>query len=169
PVAGACVTATGPSGSVVRRSGADGRYVLPGLPAGQYTQRIIDCAGLARPGTSAQLALWPGLPTKVKLGSGQVRTLPAAMLRSAGTAAASLQRPDAAPGLASTGGISGQVTGKGHPLQGVCVAADRPGGGSSSRSAKTSRTGRYRITGLQPGRYNVRFGQALCRKGHRRA
>jgi hypothetical protein len=31
PVAGACVTATGPSGTVLARSRANGRYILPGL------------------------------------------------------------------------------------------------------------------------------------------
>jgi hypothetical protein len=166
PVAGACVTATGPSGSLVRRSGSDGRYMLAGLPVGQYTLRVSDCAGPARTeGSPAKLALWPGLPTKVMLGSGQVRTLPAVMLRPAGAAAASLQRQAAAPGRATTGGISGRVTGKGNSLQGVCVVADRVGGGFG-RSAETSSTGRYRITGLQPGRYNVQFGEAFCGKGN---
>ena len=61
-----------------------------------------------------------------------------------------------AAGSASTGGISGLVTGGGHPLRGICALAYRVGGGSG-RSAETSPAGRYRITGLLPGRYQVQF------------
>src|SRR5712692_5194190 len=156
-VAGACVTATGPTGSTTARSRADGRYVLAGLTAGQYALRISNCGSAAgASGSEATTALWPGLPARVALGSGQVKSLPAVTLLPAGGLAAVVRSASPSASRAGTGGISGRVTGNGKPLQGICVAAWRAGGGSG-RGAATSRTGRYRITGIQPGRYQVQF------------
>jgi carboxypeptidase family protein len=56
--------------------------------------------------------------------------------------------------------IAGRVTdAAGKPLTGVCAAASPVGSGSEYESpfSFTGRTGRYRITGLQPGRYQVQF------------
>src|SRR5262249_5955690 len=72
PLRGACITATGPSRTVVARSRTDGRYILAGLSPGQYTLRASDCAASGSPTATS----WPGLPARVRLGSAQVRTMP---------------------------------------------------------------------------------------------
>jgi hypothetical protein len=165
PVAGACVTATGPSGSTITRSRADGRYMMAGLPPGEYALRVSQCASSsAGAGFMPSTALWRGLPARVTLRAGQVRTLPPVTLWTAG-AAAGAQRSAAAPARAGTGTISGRVTGKGHPLQGVCVEAF-PVHGGNVPGAQTSTTGKYRITKVPPGRYNVQFAAAFCGKGN---
>jgi protocatechuate 3,4-dioxygenase beta subunit len=66
-----------------------------------------------------------------------------------------LARPATTVPDASKGSISGRVTGDGHPVRGICVVAYGPG--SNLSFVKTSRTGRYRLPGLRPGRYYVAF------------
>jgi Carboxypeptidase regulatory-like domain len=153
PLAGACITATGPLGTIVARSRTDGRYVLAGLSPGQYSLRASDCATTGAPTATT----WPGLPARVTVGSAQVRTLPPVSVL---PASAGMIQAGSAGNQAGTGSISGRVTGGGHPLQGICAEADRVGGGSG-RGAVTSKTGKYRITGLQPGRYQVQFTTAF--------
>ncbi|HEX6930702.1 MAG TPA: carboxypeptidase-like regulatory domain-containing protein [Streptosporangiaceae bacterium] len=154
PVSGACVTATGPSGSVIARSRANGRYLLPGLRSGQYVVHITGCANSR--GAIPRTYLWPRLPASVSLGTGQVKVLPAVTAITAGSGAFGAIRSGPPAREAGTGGISGRVTGAGHPVQGICVVAEpvRTGFG---RAAPTSKTGRYHITGLKPGRYQVEF------------
>ncbi len=154
PVAGACVTATGPSGTVLARSRANGRYILPGLLPGQYAVHISSCATSAT--AAAATYLWPGLPATVALASSQVKALPAVTAIPSGEAPVKAIRPGASASKAGTGGISGRVTGGGQPLKGICAAANRVGGGQGE-GAVTSKTGRYHITGLKPGRYQVEF------------
>src|SRR5262249_25729654 len=108
-----------------------------------------ECASAGSP-TATE---WPGLPARVTLGSAQVKTMPPVSVT---PATARMIQASPAANQAGTGSISGRVTGGGHPLQGICAEADRVGGGSV-RSAVTSKTGKYRITGLQPGRYQVQF------------
>jgi hypothetical protein len=50
------------------------------------------------------------------------------------------------------------VTGAGHPVR-TCVSAyiPNPNGVVAAHRVRTSRAGRYRITGLKPGRYQVQF------------
>ncbi|MGN6792717.1 MAG: carboxypeptidase-like regulatory domain-containing protein, partial [Streptosporangiaceae bacterium] len=120
PVAGACVTATGPSGQVLARSRANGRYILPGLRSGQYAVSISNCASSA----SSQTYVWPQLPTAVALRTGQRRVLPAVTAIPANGAAA-VARWTASASQSGTGGISGRVTGRGHPLKGICATAER--------------------------------------------
>ncbi len=161
PRPGACITATGPSGTMTALSGPDGRYALAGLRPGRYRLRAADCAARTSSGSaSPATTLWPGLPAVIVVQPGQVRTLtPITVLPASPMAGARGGRRTAgnpAAGSASTGGISGLVTGGGHPLRGICALAYRVGGGSG-RSAETSATGRYRITGLLPGRYQVQF------------
>jgi len=157
PVAGACVTATGPSGTVLARSRANGRYILPSLRSGQYAINISNCAGTA---TSASAApgtyLWPRLPAKVALGTGQVKALPAVTAIPVGDAAVETMRSSASASQSGTGGISGRVSGGGHPLKGICTVAE-PVHSGFGRGAVTSNTGGYHITGLKPGRYQVEF------------
>src|SRR5258708_6714842 len=57
---------------------------------------------------------------------------------------------------AGTGAISGRVTGKGKPLQGICVFAYPRHGGRGAR-VRTSTTGRYRLGSLKPAKYIVGF------------
>jgi len=126
------------------------------LPPGEYELRVSECASApAGAGFTPSTALWPGLPARVTLSAGQVRTLPPALLLSASGLAPALRLTGGA-NRASTGGIAGRVTGKGHPLQGICADAFRVGGGGG-RGAATPKTGRYRISGLEPGRYQVQF------------
>ena len=158
PVAGACVTATGPSGTVVARSRANGRYILPGLRSGDYAVYIGTCAGTAATASAApQTYVWPQLPATVALGTGQTKALPEVTAIPSARAAAKAMRPGTSASKTGTGGISGRVTGGGQPLKGICVAANRVGGGQGE-GAVTSKTGRYHITGLKPGRYQVEFG-----------
>src|SRR5579859_2870391 len=164
PVAGACVTATGPGGSSTARSRGDGQYVLAGLAAGRYVVRVSDCgASSAGSGSVAAAALWAGLPARVVLGSGQRRVLPPVTMETAGDFAASAQPSTA--GRAGTGGISGRLTGQGRPLQGICVSA-QPVRGGIGGGALTSSSGRYRITGLPPGRYDAQFAEVFCGHGN---
>jgi hypothetical protein len=54
--------------------------------------------------------------------------------------------------------IEGVVTDlDGAPLYGVLVEAATPGGATPAASESTDRTGRFRIAGLGPGRYDLRF------------
>jgi hypothetical protein len=66
-----------------------------------------------------------------------------------------LARPAALTKDASKGSVSGRVTGDGHPLRGICVTVIGPGSGGTF--VTTSRSGRYRLTDLAPGRYYVSF------------
>jgi hypothetical protein len=118
PVAGACVTATGPSGTVLARSRAQGRYILPGLPSGQYALNISNCVS----STALRTYIWPRLRAKVAIGLGQVKALPAVTAYPADAAPA--VRSSASPSQAGTGGISGRVTGRGHPLKEICAVAE---------------------------------------------
>lgn len=81
PLAGACVTATGPAGSGMARTAADGRFFLSGLRAGRYTLAFRDCAQPGRylPRWSGGVGL-PGLASPVRVSAGQVtRTASAAL------------------------------------------------------------------------------------------
>ncbi|HXS62925.1 MAG TPA: carboxypeptidase-like regulatory domain-containing protein [Streptosporangiaceae bacterium] len=53
------------------------------------------------------------------------------------------------------GSISGRVTGDGHPLRGICVTVTDPRYGGPF--VTTSKSGRYRLSDLRPGRYYVAF------------
>lgn len=154
PLPGACVTATGPAGNVVARSRTDGRYILAGLNPGRYTLRASKCTATGSP----TITVWPGLPARVTLGTAQVMTMPPVSVL---PGAARTIQAGAAVSQASTGSIAGRVTGGGHPLLGICAVAYRVGGGSGD-SAVSSRTGKYRITGLQRGRYQVQFTTSLA-------
>src|SRR6185437_4247975 len=157
PLGGACVTAAGAAGSRTVMSHSDGRYVIGGLRPGRYALRLDGC-----PGGGGQALLsyaWPGLPPVVTVVAGQVRTLPAARAWQNGTGGLRGGPSRSEPAGAQTGSISGRVTGQGRPLRDVCAFATRSpftSGGSGAR-ATTSKTGRYTITGLRPGRYLVLF------------
>jgi hypothetical protein len=163
PYPGVCVTATGPVGGrglAIHRavSHSDGRYLFAHLRAGRYTLGIANCGGAA---TEPLSVAWPGVPAVVTVLAGGLRTLSRAIAwptNQLGTGA----EPSATSGR--TGSISGRVTGKGRPLAHICAVAIpasvyplRP----PEPRATTSKTGRYRIRGLKPGRYLVVFRTGL--------
>jgi Carboxypeptidase regulatory-like domain len=162
PLRGACVTATGPDGSTFAVSRADGRYLLPNLPAGQYSLRVRDCARPASSGSVLSNAAWPGLPARVTLLAGQIRTLPSVTMTVGDSALSAATKVRPAVTASSQGSIAGKVTGHGHALAGICAQALRVGGGQG-RDAVTTKSGRYRITPLPVGRYYVEFAaNQLC-------
>lgn len=152
PFAGACVTATGPSGSARAVSRADGRYMLTGLRPGRYELRAGVCTGARNAGSTVAI-LWPRQSSMVSVRAGQVATLMPVTVAGASRFPPGTRPASAAAG-AATGSISGLVTGHGRPLRGVCVEA-QPLGGGPRDFARTSRSGRYRIRNLPPHRYRV--------------
>lgn len=154
PYGGVCVTAAGAAGSRTVISHGDGRYVIGGLRPGRYSLRLASC-----PGGGGQALLgyaWPGLPSLVTVVAGQVRTLPTARAWVNGAGSGPSRSMSAG---AKTGSISGRVTGGGQPLRDVCAFATRSPFTSQGPEfrATTSKTGRYTITGVRPGRYVVQF------------
>ncbi|MGO8958209.1 MAG: carboxypeptidase regulatory-like domain-containing protein [Streptosporangiaceae bacterium] len=190
PVTGACVIATGRTAGAMAMTGPDGRYFLTSLRPGSYTLHYTDCAD---PGRYLDRwsggASWPAGAASVTVAAGLVKGLATVTLRAAlptanspatvGAADAAGLTPAevAAAGLSpaqaramlspatpvsgsARGAISGLVTGDGKPVKGICVYAF---GSSGLGSAKSSKTGRYRIGRLRPGRYQVRFlGAPFC-------
>ena len=153
------------AGAVTAMSRADGRYLLSGLVPGRYALSIRSCPGQGPRTSLVGGAIWPGLPAQVLVRAGQAQTMPPATLLPASQFASYPAGPPPAAqvsktGRAGTGGISGTVTGGGRPLTGICASADRVGGGSG-RYAATSKTGRYHIAGLAPGRYQVQFSTGV--------
>ena len=156
PVAGACVAATGPSGTVLGRSRSNGRYILPGLRSGAYAVHIGDCARSVAASAAPRSYLWPQLPATVTLGSGQAKNLPAVTAMPAGGIAAMARRSGASASQAGKGAISGRVSGAGHRLSRMCVLVT-PAGNGVGYLGVTNRFGRYRVGGIRPGRYRVVF------------
>lgn len=183
PLAGACVIASGPSGQAMAMTRPDGRYSLNPLRPGTYTLHFSDCSD---PGRYLDQWSGGGfVPTgasRVVVAAGQVKDAGRVTLRSAdsvvaGMATSGAPIPGIGPGVlpgpgstpwsraaqagtsaltAGTGAISGRVTGKGKPLQGICVFAYPSHGGRGAR-VRTSTTGRYRLGSLKPGNYIVGF------------
>ena len=170
PAAGACVTALGSGRSVTTAAAPDGTFRLAGLAVGSYALEYRDCAAAGR-----YLTSWSGgaatqnAAARVQVSAGQVRHVPAVMLRPVNPAAAvaarqaSFRRALAAgsrslssPAAAKTGQISGKVTGKGKPLGGICLIVTEVVG-PQSYSAQTAKNGTYTIRGVTPGRYDVIF------------
>jgi len=170
PYPGICVTATGPAGSGaaahVAASHSDGRYLLAHLRPGRYVLKIADCAGTTQAGRSLPLSIaWPHAPAVVTVLPGGPRTLsPAIAWPTDQPGATTGRRQTMAVASGKAGSISGRVTGKGRPLAHICAVAIpasiypmKP----PEPPATTSKTGRYRIRGLKPGRYNVVFRTGL--------
>ncbi len=186
PVAGACVSAVGPvaapasagralgvapraSSSETVTAAPDGRFNLTGLTAGSYQLAYRDCAAPSR-----YLTIWSGAALSqesaatVRVAAGQVRDVPAMMLRPADPAtmlatqaswqrllaASDAQLPAAA--AAGKGAITGTVTGAGRPLRGICVRV-YSNSTALGYAATTSRTGSYAVHNIRPGRYVVVF------------
>jgi protocatechuate 3,4-dioxygenase beta subunit len=157
---GACVAAVSHRTFAYARTGPDGRYVLGGLRPGQYKIRVSACASATRSsGDPAISAYWSLGPASVTVRAGQISN-PAPIsfwhLDLSSLAASARQALPASATSASRGSISGLVTGNGRPLRGVCAVAFSAATGGGAL-AVTARTGRYRITRLRPGRYEVVF------------
>jgi len=175
PVAGACVAAIGPAGSVLATAAPDGTFRLAGLAPGSYVLEYRDCAAAGRYLTSwSGGAGWRQSAAHIQLTEGQIRHVPSMMLRPVSPAAllpnrASWQRMLAAAdgrGLsaaaaARTGEIKGVVTGNGKPLRGICVAVV-PTSGGAGYGRTTTKDGAYTIPAVTPGRYYVIFASEEC-------
>ena len=92
--------------------------------------------------------------------AGQLVTLTPATLEQASMLP---RRSLAVSAATKTGSITGRVTGKGKPLGGLCVQAFPLNGGLIG-FAMTSKAGKYQITHLPPGDYNVQFASFICGK-----
>ena len=175
-VAGACVTAVSPTGSVTAAAAPDGIFRLAGLAAGRYALEYRDCAAPGR-----YLATWSGgvsaksAAARMQVVSGQVRQVPVMVLRPANPVAAqaaaqaSFRRALAANGrhlttaaAAKTGRVSGRVTGKGKALRGICVQVFPASGNGEFYGAVTGKHGTYSVQSITPGRYRVIFASQLC-------
>jgi hypothetical protein len=164
-VSGTCVTATSATKTVMALTGSTGRYILNGLLPGRYVLSYRDCA---RPGRYFEQwsggAAWPSLAKPVTVSPGQVRTMPAIVLRTTDPIAmlSSRARPvhseASQPDRHGTASISGVVTGNGKPVRGICVEdAQLHNGFSVGTDVTTSRSGRYTFRGLTSGRYQITF------------
>jgi hypothetical protein len=157
PLAGVCLTATGPAGVAAATSGSDGRYRLAGLRPGSYQVRLSECADLRdRPLIGAS---WPGLPAMVSVRAGRTAGLPPATAWRAPSLSSTRWQPAQATGplvTKSTGSITGTVTGAGHRLGGICVAAISAKS-DSTFATSTTKTGKYLLRHVRPGPYNVTF------------
>ena len=167
PLARACVSATGASGGTMTLSRASGRYVIARLRPGRYTLRYADCSS---PGkyldqiSSADVAS-PERPASPMVVSGQVKDLPTITLRLADPAAPpTVARPGrvrgTAPERSGTGQIRGTVLGAGRPVGGICVQGF-PARGGSTLNTTTSASGRYVMSRVPAGRYQVEFACAV--------
>ena len=153
PVARACVVAIGgglgtDSFTAARAMVTNGRYELTNLAPDTYGLGF-GCGHYGSQYYRAQSN--PLAATNVAVPAGQVTRI-GARLSQAAT-------------------ITGTVTNAaGQPLRNVCVTAD-PAGGTSDQlldgylGGFTGRTGKYRITALQPGRYLVQFSDCYGLNG----
>jgi hypothetical protein len=167
-VAGTCVFATSPAGISVAAVRPDGRYLLGSLRPGRYSLRVSSCPGDAEAGGAASSlgVAWPGFSGEVSVLAGQVKTVgPATIWRTAAPGARAVSSGNAGqPGTTAkskTGSISGVVTGKGNPLRGVCVNAQRVSTGLGiGFYVSTRKNGTYKASDLAPGKYQVEFQAA---------
>ncbi len=154
-----CVIGVSPSGRVTARVKPDGRYLLAGVRPGRYALRISDCYG--QPVRYA----WPG-PAIARRRAARPGHDAGAREGVAGRLAGTEWRPAAGAGRrGKTGSIFGRVTARGRPLRDICaIASPSSHSRGLARRATTSKAGRYRITGLRPGRYMVLFstGKRSC-------
>ena len=162
PLAGICVTATGPSGRLLAVTNGDGRYIISGPSAGTYAVGYADCAS---PGSYAVQA-YPG--GSVDVVSGQ-RTLlePVALAAASPLQAIAAERAyeQAHESTAAAAAVKYAVTGivrnkAGKLLAGICVTATATVKlGSNAHPyyykfpsvATTGREGGYKIPALPSG------------------
>ncbi len=176
PLAGACVSAVGRSGSGTASVAPSGAFTIPGLAAGSYKLQYRNCRA---PGSYRAIwsgaAGWQRTAARVQVGAGEVRHVPVMMMPPLNLAAAhhsgaatwhrflanARGRGLGAAAAAKTGRISGVVTGKGKKLRGVCIVVF-PVNGGQGYGATTRRNGSYVVGHVPAGRYQVTFASDLC-------
>jgi hypothetical protein len=125
PLAGICVTASGPDGRHEVRTGTTGRYAFTGLTSGSFRIGYLDCAG--PDGYAAQG--YPGGQVQVVAGRpAQLAPVALTPATPAQAIAAEQAYAHAHPAIAAAAGarpvITGRVTNSaGKPLAGICVLA----------------------------------------------
>jgi carboxypeptidase family protein len=155
PLAGACVTATGPAGTRAAHTNSAGKYLLTGVFAGTYTLTYTDCA-------SPDSYLPRRYPTAVVITGSQPLVLAPVSLLAASPAvgiatenAYTRSHPALAAAAASHPVISGTVrSAAGKPLADICVQASFTGATLPSEGSGTFGAEWYSRTGTG-GRYSV--------------
>ncbi len=165
PIAGICVVADGANVGSQSATNSEGKYTVPGLPAGRYQVQFT--GGCGNKGSYA-----PQFYDDQQI-------VPTSVTVAAGT---SLTGIDAAlqPGATITGKVTSQ---SGSALPRICVSATTPqsfaGAGQTPigllldglgvvpgvAAGLSGPTGRYRIANLSPGQYGISF--AGCSKASR--
>jgi carboxypeptidase family protein len=164
---GACVTATGPAGSVTSLARSGGRYVLAGLLPGSYTVSYRDCAQ-----PSTYFRQWYGNSylaagaAHVTVSAGRPATLAPVTLRAtdpraevAATQRASRSRLARMSPAASGGVISGVAENRaGKRLPNICVQASSESNFSSTAwFTQTGPRGGYSLPVGTSGKWTVQF------------
>jgi hypothetical protein len=142
-----CVTATEAANdfSSLALTNRQGRYTLRHLASGSYKLTFEACIYTGRHRVLLGLAARPGLVTV---------TAPHALTGIDGQ-------------LVPAGSIGGTVLGGpgATPQSGACVIAVPVSPDAVSEYTQTGEHGTYQLTGLEPGTYNVYFGDELCGSG----
>ena len=149
PIAGACASAyeghTGGSvrGQVPECSGADGRWTVRGLPAGQFA---LNVGAYSQPAlyadTWAFKATSQATADLVAVGSAQTTSVRDVKLEPGGTVSGVVTGPDGQPVADAWVNVGGGYAGRAGP-------------GEGRWSAKTDEHGRYTVTGVPPGTYTA--------------
>ncbi len=166
PLAGICVTATGPTGRLLARTSGDGQYSLAGLKAGGYSVGYTDCASrdsyAARAYPLGRVSVAGGQRTSLEpvvlTATSPAQAISTEQAYTQGHASAATAITPATAATAAKYVISGEVRNKaGKPLAGICVtAAARVRFGSKAHPyyfdlatfAETSKKGFYEIRAL---------------------
>jgi len=143
PLDNVCVTAYDSIGSYVQYAytGNDGAYKLNGLTNGQYRIEFYDCGGHG--------VLYEYYDDKSSLAAANPVSV---------TAGSETSNINASLASNSKASISGTVTNNfGQPAWAICVYALDPTYGYTLASDSTDSEGKYKIAGLDPGSYKIRF------------
>ena len=155
PLVGICATATTMDGEGIANvgTGADGKYTISGLAAGDYLVNFTS-NGVCPNGVQSNFATqwYDNQPTQDTANVVSV------------SAGADTDHIDAV--MQPGGSISGTVTAAGGgPLEGICVNASPPEGQGGS-GTNTGSDGKYTITGLPAGDYQVQFSIGCGNSGN---
>ncbi len=150
PAASSGVAAT----ASVETTGSDGRYQLRNLPAGRY-QVFFNTTGGCDNSQDGLVPQW--------YDSASSRAAATVITVAAGHASTGISAT-----LRADGGISGTVTSgpDGPALSGACVRVVPRAAGRAASFTATSAGGGYRVSGLAPGRYTVRFSSGCGASGY---
>lgn len=158
-VAGVCVLVAASDNSAQQQvaTSAHGKYKIEALDPGKYKVAFIPAGCQDTTRTSYLAQWWPGVsitskPGTITLRLGQHRAQVNAKLVVGGT-------------------ITGTVRFRnrhGHPIRGICVFVDPASNpfGSTEFDAATRPDGRYRVSPLPTGKYDVSFGPGCRNNGN---